>query len=126
MYTLAHVYLLCVFSNFQPRNHKANTFALQSSAHPYGHPSILSSYDFSNIDDGAPNSGVGVCNIAGGTGGWWCQHRWPAIAGMVGFRNVVSEDVDGGKMVNWTSEDGGRVAFGRGKEDMFEFILIMH
>lgn len=85
------------------------------SAHPYGHPSILSSFAFQNKDDGAPNGGYGTCTVEGGSNGWNCQHRWPAISGMVGFRNVVNA-VGQEKMVNWTSEraiGGGRVAFGR-------------
>jgi hypothetical protein len=41
--------------------------------------------------------------------GWLCQHRWTAIAGMVGFRNNVS-----GSIENWVSPQSNQIAFGRG------------
>jgi len=49
-YTLAHIFLL---------------------AHPYGSPTVLSSYLFSDKDHGAPNNGVGSCFGEGGTEGWY-------------------------------------------------------
>ncbi|EJF58002.1 glycoside hydrolase family 13 protein [Dichomitus squalens] len=85
----------------------ANIFAL---AHPYGTPTVLSSYSFSSGDTGAPNGGTGVCSGNGGSNGWLCQHRWQAISGMVGFRNTVG-NVD---ITNWTAPAAQRIAFGRG------------
>ncbi|KAG9013256.1 hypothetical protein FRB93_000779 [Tulasnella sp. JGI-2019a] len=88
-YTLAHIYAL---------------------SFPYGTPSILSSYTFSNTDTGAPNSGYGTCYGAGGVNGWLCQHRWTAIAGMIGFYNQVGSST----VVNWVSDASNHIAYGRG------------
>lgn len=68
----------------------ANVFML---AHPYGHPKVMSSYAFSDHDAGPPSqpvhSGGSVnCN----QGQWVCEHRFPEIAGMVGFRNVAGDE----------------------------------
>ncbi|KAI0713835.1 glycoside hydrolase family 13 protein [Earliella scabrosa] len=84
-----------------------------SLAHPYGTPTILSSYSFSSSDSdgGPPNSGAGVCSSTGGAKGWLCQHRWPAVSGMVAFRNTVG---DAG-ITHWVAAGTQRVAFGRGK-----------
>ncbi|KAF9643265.1 glycoside hydrolase family 13 protein [Thelephora ganbajun] len=89
-YTLAHIWIL---------------------AHPWGTPTVLSSYQFSDNDQGAPNGNYGTCNGNGGANGWYCQHRWTPISGMVGFRNAVQTN----KMTNWFSPTPQQVAFGRGK-----------
>ncbi|KAK0448451.1 glycoside hydrolase superfamily [Desarmillaria tabescens] len=81
-----------------------------SLAHPYGTPSILSSYKFSSTDDGAPNNGAGTCSGTGGANGWYCQHRWVAFSGMVGFRNNVGSAA----LANWMSPQSSQIAFGRG------------
>ncbi|KAB5588411.1 Glycoside hydrolase family 13 protein [Ceratobasidium theobromae] len=83
IYTLAHVFML---------------------AYPYGTPTVLSSYTFSNNDDGSPSSGAGSCSGSGGANGWQCQHRWTAIAGMVKWRNGVSGSVN-----NWSAGTSGFV-----------------
>ncbi|KAE9394319.1 glycoside hydrolase [Gymnopus androsaceus JB14] len=72
---------------------------------------ILSSYSFSNFDDGAPNNGTGDCTGTGGSGdGWICQHRWVAVSGMTRFRNDVGKT----EMNNWVSPQPNQIAFGRG------------
>ncbi|KAF5364605.1 hypothetical protein D9758_005615 [Tetrapyrgos nigripes] len=86
------------------------TATIFSLAHPYGTPTILSSYTFSSIDDGAPNNGAGTCSGTGGSGGWLCQHRWVAFSGMVGFRNTVGDAA----LNNWVSPQSQQIAFGRG------------
>jgi len=111
-------------------NSPSNTYILAtifSLAHPYGTPTVLSSYSYSNADDGAPNGGLvllviyvmrikhlnlgyGTCSGTGGSGGWLCQHRYVAISGMVGFRNNVTS----AGMSNWVSPQSDRIAFGRG------------
>jgi alpha-amylase len=61
-------------------------------AHPYGYPKVMSSYAFSNKDDGPPSSMVhssGDLNC--GKGQWVCEHREPQIAGMVAFRKAVGD-----------------------------------
>ncbi|KAH9923707.1 glycoside hydrolase family 13 protein [Epithele typhae] len=85
----------------------ANVFLL---AHPYGQPSIISSYQYSNDDAGAPNNGYGTCDGTGGTNGWVCQHRWVAFQGMVAWRNRVA----GAAMNNWVAGSSMKIAFGRG------------
>jgi len=86
------------------------TASVFSLAHPYGTPTVLSSFSYSSYDDGAPNNGSGTCDTAGGKGGWYCQHRLTAISGMVGFRNAVGS----APMTNWTSPQSQQIAFGRG------------
>ena len=91
-----------------------------SLAHPYGTISILSSYSgFTNTDAGAPNGGVGTCSGSGGANGWLCQHRWPAVAGMVGFRNNVGSAA----LTNWVSPQSQQIAFGRGAYSPLAFTL---
>lgn len=51
-------------------------------AWPYGYPEIMSSYEWSNHDQGPPTSGASACN-----NGWLCEHRIRAIKNMVAFRN---------------------------------------
>lgn len=94
-YTLANVYLL---------------------AWPYGSPNVYSGYEFSDNDAGAPDGGtVNACY----TDGWKCQHAWPQIAGMVGFRNAVS----GTAVTNWWDDGNNAIAFGRGSKG---FVAINH
>ncbi|KAI0795076.1 glycoside hydrolase [Abortiporus biennis] len=95
-------------------NSPSNTYTtalIFSLAHPYGTPTILSSYSgFTNTDAGAPNGGTGTCSGNGGTNGWLCQHRWVAIVGMVGFHNNVGTSA----ITNWVSPQSEQIAFGRG------------
>ncbi|PIL31197.1 hypothetical protein GSI_05895 [Ganoderma sinense ZZ0214-1] len=95
-------------------NSPSNTYVsamVFSLAHPYGTPTILSSYSgFTNTDAGAPNGGVGTCSGSGGENGWLCQHRWIAVSGMVGFRNNVGDAA----LTNWVSPQSQQIAFGRG------------
>ncbi|KAJ7743596.1 glycoside hydrolase family 13 protein [Mycena metata] len=94
-------------------NSPSNTYitaTIFSLAHSYGTPTILSSYSFATIDDGAPNGGAGTCSTTGGANGWLCQHRFVAITGMVGFRNQVGTAA----ITNWVSPQSQQVAFGRG------------
>ncbi|KAI1783512.1 glycoside hydrolase [Ganoderma leucocontextum] len=102
-------------------NSPSNTYVsamIFSLAHPYGTPTILSSYSgFTNTDAGAPNGGVGTCSGSSGENGWLCQHRWTAVAGMVGFRNNVGEAA----LTNWVSPQSQQIAFGRGA---FGFVAI--
>ncbi|KAF7327096.1 Alpha-amylase [Mycena kentingensis (nom. inval.)] len=94
-------------------NSPSNTYitaTIFSLAHPYGTPTILSSFSFGGFDDGAPNGGAGTCSSTGGANGWLCQHRFVAITGMVSFRNQVGSAA----LVNWVSPQASRIAFGRG------------
>ncbi|KAI0316240.1 glycoside hydrolase [Amylostereum chailletii] len=95
-------------------NSPSNTYVLAtifSLAHPFGTPTILSSYSgFTNTDAGSPNGGTGTCSGTGGTNGWLCQHRWTAFSGMTGFRNQVGSAA----LTNWVSPSSQQIAFGRG------------
>ncbi|KAI0289065.1 glycoside hydrolase [Russula brevipes] len=92
----------------------SNTYTLAtvfSLAHPYGTPSVLSSYsNFYDKDAGGPNGEYGSCLNGGAFMDRFCQHRWPAIAGMVGFRNHVGD----APLVRWDSPSDQRIAFARG------------
>ncbi|CAE6435393.1 unnamed protein product, partial [Rhizoctonia solani] len=85
-------------------------------AYPYGTPTVLSSYTFSNRDEGSPSNGAGTCSGSGGASGWQCQHRWTAIAGMVKWHNGVT-----GSINNWVSGTNQQIAFGRGSSG---FVII--
>ena len=64
----------------------ANAFML---AWPYGSPTVMSSYTFTNRDQGPPSDANGkTSNTHLLLGGWRCEHRWQVIANMVGFRNA--------------------------------------
>ncbi|KAH9981799.1 glycoside hydrolase family 13 protein [Russula compacta] len=92
----------------------SNTYTLAtvfSLAHSYGTPSVLSSYsNFYDTDAGAPNGGTGTCSDTVDVDRWLCQHRWPAIAGMVGFRNNVGS----APLTGWVSPSSQQIAFSRG------------
>jgi alpha-amylase len=85
----------------------ANVFQL---AWPYGYPRIMSSYNFSNTDQGPPATNVHngtTLNCFGST--WVCEHRWRSIANMVVFRRVAS----GAAVANWWDNGLNQIAFAR-------------
>jgi alpha-amylase len=93
----------------------ANVFML---AWPYGTPRVMSSYRFADPSQGPPSDADGnTLPVHGAEGigcglGWLCEHRRPAILGMVGFRNAC----DGADLAHWWNDDSGaRIAFGRGE-----------
>ncbi|MFD3623556.1 alpha-amylase family protein [Streptomyces sp. NPDC058698] len=91
----------------------ANVFML---AWPYGAPDINSGYEFSDHDAGPPNGGqVNAC----WQNGWKCQHAWPEIRSMVGFRNATR----GQSVTDWWDNGGDAIAFGRGGKG---FVAINH
>jgi hypothetical protein len=81
-------------------------------AHPYGYPSVMSSYYFSDGDQGPPAETVYVGDSPDrcddGTH-WVCEHRRTAIANMVRFRSVT----DGQPVTGWQSHSSDHVSFGR-------------
>lgn len=85
----------------------ANIFML---AWPYGNARVMSSYYFSDYDQGPPSVGVqGGSNCNNGRD-WVCEHRWSNIANMVAWRNTAGlSDV-----ANWQQGDGNQIAFSRG------------
>ncbi|WP_421741119.1 alpha-amylase [Cellulomonas sp.] len=87
----------------------------------YGTPAVYTGYAFSDRDAGPPQDAEGAvldasCEGMHGPGAepadgdWVCQHRWPAIAGIVGWRSAVGDT----PVVDVWSE-GSAVAFGRGE-----------
>lgn len=97
----------------------ANIFML---AHPYGHPQVMSSYPFSDADQGPPTQANGhilpVYDRSQPTGDtcgsrWVCEHRWGAIARMVAFRNATATAPH---LTHWWSNGRNQIAFGRGRQ----------
>lgn len=75
-------------------------------AYPYGYPKVMSSYAFSDHDQGPPSVGASTCS-----NGWICEHRNRAIANMVGFRNATDAAF---YVTNWWDNGNNQIAFGRG------------
>ncbi|MGS2615902.1 alpha-amylase family glycosyl hydrolase [Micromonospora sp. LZ34] len=84
----------------------ANAFML---AWPYGSPTVMSSYTFSQRDQGPPQDGSGRTLDVACYSGWECEHRWPVIANMVGFRNAT----EGAGVANWYDNGNNHIAFSR-------------
>ncbi len=84
-------------------NNIAHVFML---AFPYGYPEVMSSYDWTNHDQGPPATAASACN-----NGWLCEHRNREIANMVGFRNATK---DAFYLSNWWDNGANQIAFGRG------------
>jgi alpha-amylase len=72
---------------------------------PYGYPKVMSSYDWTDHDQGPPSHGASSCS-----GGWLCEHRQRAIANMVGFRNATSSNQS---VTNYWDNGGNQLAWGR-------------
>ncbi len=93
-------------------------------AWPYGYPRVMSSYAWDGVNDrmGPPSDSQGHTNdiyvdgqpdCFGDQPGqdWICEHRWPGIAGMVGFHNATARNF---AMTDWWSNGEQQIAFGRG------------
>jgi len=82
-------------------------------AWPYGYPQVMSSYAFVGGDDGAPALGPRSAGAgeAGCATGWICEHRWPSVLGMVGFRNATASVP---AVTDFWTDGEQRIAFGRG------------
>jgi alpha-amylase len=92
----------------------ANVFML---AFPYGKPQVMSSFAFEDSDQGPPAYPDGTTRPvyengqANCFGEWVCEHRWPAISGMVSFRNATQPVAE---VTDWWSNNANQIAFGRG------------
>merc|ERR1711936_828578 len=79
-------------------------------AHDYGFKRVMSSYYFSDTDQGppstSPNSDCG--------GKWACEHRWASIGNMVQFTNAVA----GTGVENWVA-GSDMIAFSRGNKGFY-------
>ncbi|KAH8354523.1 hypothetical protein KR084_009397 [Drosophila pseudotakahashii] len=92
-------------------------------AHPFGTPRVMSSFSFSDTDQGPPTTDGH--NIASPTfnsdnscgGGWVCEHRWRQIYNMVAFRNAVGSDA----IQNWWDNGSNQISFSRGSQGFVAF-----
>jgi alpha-amylase len=88
----------------------ANVFML---AWPWGYPKLMSSYYFTDVQEGPPSLPVygphGTQRCGDGIN-WVCEHRWPQIANMVHFRKVVGSS----KVTHWQTVSGNALSFCRG------------
>ena len=81
-------------------------------AWPYGYPKLMSSYYFSNHDQGPPSVPVheGGGDVRCGDGSTWvCEHRAAAAANMVRWRREAGS----APIENWYTQGGDNVAFSR-------------
>ncbi|MGK5681433.1 carbohydrate-binding module family 20 domain-containing protein [Actinoplanes sp. URMC 104] len=79
-------------------------------AYPYGTPSVMSSFTFSNPEAGPPASSNGTTSAVNCSSGWACEHRRRTTANLVAFHNAAA----GTGVTNWWSNGGNQIAFGRG------------
>ncbi|KAK4054180.1 hypothetical protein OIV83_001206 [Microbotryomycetes sp. JL201] len=80
-------------------------------ASDYGQPLVLSSYEFTDSDAGAPIDSNGlVLDTTCFSNGWRCDHRWDAIKGMVGWHNAVGAAAK----TRAVSASTNRISFSRG------------
>ncbi|XP_070505320.1 alpha-amylase A-like [Chironomus tepperi] len=93
-------------------------------AWPYGIPRVMSSFEFSNGDQGPPANADGslrspTINADGScSGGWVCEHRWRQIYNMIKFRNAAGSAA----VANWWENSGGKqIAFSRGNRAFIVF-----
>ncbi|KAG5306614.1 AMY1 amylase, partial [Acromyrmex insinuator] len=91
-------------------------------AYPYGQPRIMSSFAFTDPNQGPPADSYGNIispQIVNGEciNGWVCEHRWPQIYRMVQFRNLVN----GENVHNWWSNGKNQIAFSRGAKGFIAF-----
>ncbi|MFJ6950354.1 alpha-amylase [Micromonospora aurantiaca (nom. illeg.)] len=84
----------------------ANAFML---VWPYGTPAVMSSFTYSGRDQGPPADGSNRITNVTCYSGWECEHRWPVIANMVGFRNAT----EGAGVSNWYDNGYQHIAFSR-------------
>jgi alpha-amylase len=92
-------------------------------AWPYGVPRMMSSFNFTQRDQGPPRDAVGNIvapqfNAQGQcSNGWVCEHRWHQIKEMVKFRNVVGN----AWVNNWWDNGSNQIAFSRGNRGFIAF-----
>jgi len=81
-------------------------------AWPYGTKRIMSSYYFSNSDQGPPGNQRSI-NADGSCGNnWVCEHRWRQIKNMAAFAGAAQ----GQGVKNWWTNSNNQIAFSRGNK----------
>lgn len=84
-------------------------------AHSYGFKRVMSSYAFTDIDQGPPvNQPESVNSSLSCGNGWVCEHRWSSIMNMVQFANKVAFTNVG----NWQIKEDS-LGFSRGTLGFF-------
>ncbi|MEV6800591.1 alpha-amylase family protein [Micromonospora rifamycinica] len=84
----------------------ANAFML---AWPYGSPTVMSSYTFSDREAGPPSDAGNRTRDTTCYAGWECEHRWRVVQNMVGFHNATQ----GTAVANWYDNGYQHIAFSR-------------
>lgn len=95
-------------------------------ASDYGRPVVYSGYAFSNRDAGPAQDSEGAVldgecasdvgpDVEYDDGAWVCQHAWPSIAGLVGWRAAVGPAGEDAR----SEVDGRIVTIGRGQRGWF-------
>lgn len=79
-------------------------------AHGYGTPQVMSSYTFSDKEQGPPTAADGTTKPVTCGEGWECEHRRRTTANMVGLRLAAA----GEEVTDWWSNGSHEIAFGRG------------
>jgi len=85
----------------------ANIFMI---AHPYGQARVMSSYYFSNTDQGPPSVGVEAGKYCMDGVHWVCEHRWGPIGNMAHWANSAGT----AGIENWQNGNANQIAFSRG------------
>ncbi|ORZ37401.1 alpha-amylase [Catenaria anguillulae PL171] len=86
-------------------------------AYGYGVPVVMSSYSFSNHDQGPPTFDDGTTKQVECGNGWECEHRWRTIANLVALRNAAA----GAGLNDMWSNGSNQLAFGRGDKAFVGF-----
>lgn len=93
-----------------------NVFNVYMLASTYGFPKVMSSYYFTDHDQGPPSKAPGDGSCGDGSS-WVCEHRWTNIANMVAWRaSAVKGESGASPSYNYwtTGMSGSAIAFGRG------------
>ncbi|XP_055858834.1 alpha-amylase A-like [Episyrphus balteatus] len=106
----------------KPKQYKmATAFML---AYPYGNSRIMSSFAFSDTDQGPPSNDGGKTILSpiikedgSCDNGWVCEHRWRQIYNMIGFKNTVKGTV----LKNWWDNGADQISFCRGNKGFIAF-----
>lgn len=87
--------------------------------HPFGLVRIMSSFNFTNSDQGPPQDTNGNIISPDETcsNGWVCEHRWKEIINMIIFRNTVKETF----ITNWRNYLPNQISFQRGAKGFMAF-----
>eukprot|EP00435_Cladocopium_sp_Y103_P049123 s15_g14.t1 len=101
-------------------------------AHPYGYPQVMSSFHFTEFDQGPPSipvhSDTGDVHC-GEFQPWVCEHRWVGIANMVAWRKIAADlpvthfTAFGEDTISFCRGEVACIAFNRQEADDWEIDL---